>query len=113
MNNDDAAPNTDRSKDGRFVKGCRPSDYRPTGRPFHGTSDPRPGSRGFWQQSPEAILRRKGKAITRKCIELALAGDVMMLRLCLERLIAPMTASMANFEDRIALLEAAREKGLH
>jgi hypothetical protein len=110
MNNDDAAPNTNRPMGGRFR---RPSDYQPTGRPFHGTSAPRPGSRGFYNQSPQAILLRKGKAITKKCIELALAGDVTCIKICMSRLIAPATSSILEFENRIAILEAARERGLN
>jgi hypothetical protein len=37
----------------------------------------------------EALLEGDAEALTRKAIELALAGDAVALRLCLERLVPP------------------------
>jgi hypothetical protein len=102
---------TDRTKDGRWAKGNSFAGHSPG--PMGFRSNPRPGSGGFYNQSAQAILVRKSKAITKVCIQKALAGDVTCIRICMERLCPPMTASMAEFEDRIALLEAAREKGMH
>ena len=36
-----------------------------------------------------ALLDREAEQITRKCVELAKAGDTTALRLCLERLLPP------------------------
>jgi Family of unknown function (DUF5681) len=37
----------------------------------------------------EALLDGEAEALTRKAVEMALAGDVMALKLCLERLLPP------------------------
>ena len=37
----------------------------------------------------EALLDGEAEALTRKCIELAMAGDPFALKLCLERLVPP------------------------
>jgi hypothetical protein len=70
----------------------------------------RPRGLGFWQQNATACLFRSGKRITKMCIKLALAGDSVLLKACLERLIAPATSSTAELERRIAELEAAAEQ---
>jgi hypothetical protein len=91
-----------------------PPEIKPGRRPFHGTSDPRPGSKGFYNKSPKAILLAKGKLITKKAIEMALAGDVVLLKCCLERLLPPARVDVDELELRLARLEAAtKNESLH
>jgi hypothetical protein len=47
------------------------------------------GSKHKATLAAQALLDGKSEQLTRKCIEMALAGDPMALRLCLERLIPP------------------------
>jgi hypothetical protein len=63
---------------GRFLKG---SSGNPAGRP--------PGLRNAAALFAERLLDGEAEALTRKAVELALAGDGRALRLCLERLLAP------------------------
>jgi hypothetical protein len=63
---------------GRFVRGC---SGNPAGRPK--------GCHDHASRGARALLAGEGEALTRKAIELALAGDAMALRLCLDRLIGP------------------------
>lgn len=53
----------------------------PNGRPV--------GSRNRVTIAAEALLDGEGEAITRKAIELAKAGDLSAIRLCLERFLPP------------------------
>ena len=53
----------------------------PAGRP--------PGIRNRGTELAESLLAEEAAALTRKAVELALAGDGAALRLCLERLVAP------------------------
>ena|SRR5690242_12330762 len=60
------------------------------GRPFEkgnklGRGRP-PGSRNAATLALEALMEGEGETLTRKCIELAKAGDMTALRLCLERI---------------------------
>ena len=63
---------------GQFSKG---TSGNPSGRP--------PGSRNQATLLIESLLEGEAEQVTRKVIELALAGDITALRLCLERLIPP------------------------
>ena len=45
------------------------------------------GARNKTTLAAEALLDGEAEAITRKCIELAKAGDITAIRLCLERII--------------------------
>ena len=63
---------------GHFSKG---TSGNPSGRP--------PGSRNHATALMESLLEGEAEQLTRKAIELALAGDITALRLCLERLIPP------------------------
>jgi hypothetical protein len=47
------------------------------------------GTRNKATQSAELLLDGEAEALTRRAVELALAGDGMALRLCLERIIPP------------------------
>jgi Family of unknown function (DUF5681) len=48
-----------------------------------------PGTRHKVSLAAEALLDGKSEALTRKAIDLALAGDTTALRLCLERILPP------------------------
>jgi hypothetical protein len=61
-----------RKADGKFTKGN-------PGRPH--------GSRHKTTLAVQSLLDGEGEALTRKAVELALAGDVTALRLCLDRII--------------------------
>ena len=60
----------------------------------------------------EALLDGEAEALTRKAIELAKAGDLVALRLCLDRICPPRKDAFtrvldaAEFEERISRLEA-------
>lgn len=53
----------------------------PNGRPV--------GSRNSATVAMDALIDGEAEAITKKCIELAKAGDSIALRLCMERLVPP------------------------
>ena len=72
---------------GRFV---RERSGNPAGRPK--------GCRDHAGRAARALLAGEGEALTRKAIELALAGDPMALRLCLERLIGPCRERAVEFD---------------
>ena len=65
-----------RGSQGRFAKG---TSGNPSGRPV--------GSRNQSTLLLEELLDGEGEALTRKAIELALQGDSIALRLCMERLL--------------------------
>ena len=46
----------------------------------------------------EALLEGEGEALTRKAIELAKAGDMTALRLCLDRIVPPRKDSPVAFD---------------
>jgi hypothetical protein len=49
----------------------------------------RPGTRHRATQAAERLLDGETDALTRKAVDLALAGDTVALRLCLERILPP------------------------
>jgi hypothetical protein len=58
------------------------------GRPFPPGNPGRPkGARHKVTQAMEALLAGEGEALTRRAIDMALAGDAVALRLCLDRLL--------------------------
>ena len=84
------AQEEERDAQGRFLKGVsgnpegryKPGESgNPAGRP--------PGTRNRATESAELLLEGEAEALTRKAVELALGGDPMALRLCLDRLIPP------------------------
>lgn len=78
MSSEPAVPvNDGRNSDGTFGKGNRAN---PTGKPK--------GARHRTTLAVEALLEGEHLALTRKAIEVALTGDTVALRLCLDR-IAP------------------------
>ena len=70
--------NTGRNQDGRFADGV---SGNPTGKPK--------GARHRVTRAIEELLEGQHEALTKKAIELALAGDGPALRLCLDRLAPP------------------------
>jgi hypothetical protein len=71
-----------RSADGTFTTGN-------SGRPK--------GARNRATQAVLALLEGEGEALTRKAIEMALAGDGVALRLCLDRIAPPRKDSPVTF----------------
>jgi hypothetical protein len=71
-----------RSADGTFTTGN-------AGRPK--------GARNKATQAVLALLEGEGEALTRKAIEMALAGDGVALRLCLDRIAPPRKDSPVTF----------------
>ena len=68
--------------------------WKQRGRPFapgqSGNPAGRPkGARNRATVAAEALLEGEAETLTRKAVELALAGDVTALRLCLERVVPP------------------------
>jgi hypothetical protein len=60
------------------------------GRPFEPGNAGKPkGARHKATVATEALLDGEAEALTRKAVEMALAGDTTALRLCLERLLPP------------------------
>lgn len=53
-----------------------------------------PGTRDRATRAAEQLLAGEAKQLTRKCIQMALAGDVQAMRLCMER-IAPVRRGSA------------------
>ena len=100
-----------RDKAGRFLKGTVPN---PKGKPK--------GCRNKATLAAEALLDGEGEALTRKAIEMALAGDGATLKLCLDRLLPPrkdrpvridlpQLKSSADIAEAFAILAQAVAKG--
>jgi uncharacterized protein DUF5681 len=75
----------------------------PSGRPFEkgqsGNPAGRPpGSRNRATLAVEFLLEGEAEALTRKAVELALAGDTTALRLCLERILPQRKSRAVAFE---------------
>ena len=75
------------SQDNRWKKG---QSGNPNGRAA--------GSRNRATLAIEALLEGEGEALTRKAIELAKAGDMAALRLCLDRILPPRKDSPVAFD---------------
>lgn len=71
-------PETARAKQGRFRAG---TSGNPAGRP--------PGARNRATLAAEALLDGQAEALTTKAVAMALEGDSVALRLCLERVLPP------------------------
>src|SRR5215211_6395578 len=82
----------------------RPGTFRPgnRGRPV--------GARNRATLAAMALLEGEAEALTRRCVELALAGDATAMRLCLERLLPKSRAIRLPLPTRtLADLDAATE----
>jgi hypothetical protein len=70
-----------------------------------------PGSRNRATIAAEVLLEGEAEALTRKAIDLALAGDTTALRLCLERIVPQRKSRAVAFElppiDRVEDLAGA------
>ena len=63
---------------------------RGRGRPFEKGNAGRPkGARHRATLAAEALLDGESEALTRKAVELALAGDTVALKICLDRILPP------------------------
>jgi hypothetical protein len=83
----------DRDARGRFLKGRSGNPKGGFRKGRSGNPKGRPaGARNKATQSAELLLDGEAEALTRRAVELALAGDGMALRLCLERIIPPIAA---------------------
>src|SRR5712691_7176439 len=81
---------------------------RGPGRPFQRGNPGRPkGARHRATLAAEALLDGEAEALTRKAIELALAGDTTALRLCLDRVVPPRRERPVHF--KVPLLESASD----
>ena len=86
--------NAGREQDGRFSPGC---SGNPAGKKV--------GTRHKATRVALALLSGEVDVLTRKAVELALAGDTTALRLCLERLVppcreAPVSLDLPRLETR-------------
>jgi hypothetical protein len=75
-----------RDRRGRFARG---RSGNPAGRPR--------GCRDYVNRAARLLLAGEGEALTRKAVELALAGDPNALRLCLERIVGPYRERAVEF----------------
>jgi hypothetical protein len=76
--------------------------WRVRGRPFEkgrsgNPAGRRPGSRNRATLAAGALLAGESEALTRKAVELALAGDPTAMRLCIERLLPPCRERTVKF----------------
>src|SRR3979490_191990 len=88
----------ERDRRGRFARG---RSGNPAGRPR--------GCRDHVNRAARLLLAGEGEALTRKAVELALAGDPAALRLCLERIGGPDRERAAAL--RIPPIPTARSAG--
>lgn len=72
---------------GKFVKG---QSGNPTGRPS--------GVRNKATLALEALLEGEAEAITRKCVNLAKAGDLVAIKLCIDRLLPVRRSAKLNIK---------------
>jgi hypothetical protein len=75
---------------------------RVRGRPFEkgrsgNPAGRRPGTRNKATLAAAALLAGESEALTRKAVELALAGDPTAMRLCIERLVPPCRERIVKF----------------
>ncbi len=69
------------------------------GKPFEPGNPGKPkGARSRATIAAEALLSGEAEGLTRKVIELALGGDTVALRLCMERLVPPRKDSPITLE---------------
>ncbi len=90
-------------KDTKFKPG---QSGNPAGKPS--------GARHKTTIAAQALLDGEGEALTRKCVELALEGNIPALRLCLERILPPsrerpVKISLPNTSSAEGIDQAAEE----
>ena len=69
------------------------------------------GSRNKASVAVDALLDGEAEALTRKAIDLALAGDTVALRLCMERICPPRRASPRQAQDGFSGYASGRSSG--
>ncbi len=79
------------------------SGQKQRGRPFAKGQSGNPagkpkGARNRSTLAAEALLDGEAEKLTRKAIEMALAGDVVALKLCMERIIPPRKDRLVQFD---------------
>ena len=89
--------------EGRCIAVKTAKKQRGPGRPWpkrtSGNPAGRPkGSRNKATLAAQELLDGEAEALTRKCVELALAGDITALRLCLDRILPPRKDRPVRFE---------------
>src|SRR5215217_8503149 len=97
-------PATERNNGSDSEQATRPGTFRcgNPGRPA--------GARNRATLAAIALLEGEAEALTRRCVELALAGDTTAMRLCLERLLPKSRAVRLQLPMRtLADLDAATE----
>jgi hypothetical protein len=97
----DPVTTTERSAEGKFRKG---KSGNPQGRPV--------GSRNKSSFFLEALIEGEGEKLTRKVIDMALEGNLVALRLCIERLLPPrrdrsISVSLPEIKDATSARAAA------
>lgn len=85
---------------------------KPRGRPFEKgrSGNPRgrrPGSRNKASLAAERLLDGEAEALTRRAVDLAIAGEPAALKLCLERILAPRRERAVRF--RLPPIERAAD----
>jgi hypothetical protein len=85
---------------------------RGPGRPFRAGQSGNPmgkplGTRNRATRAAETLLDGEAEALTRKAVELALAGDTTALRLCLDRILPPRKSRPVTL-DLPAVTDAAK-----
>lgn len=89
-----------RRRDGTWKKGV---SGNPNGRPK--------GSRSAATRIAQAVLSGDAEMLAAKAVELALAGDVSALRLCLARLVPPVRGELLELPDDFPGLEEGGVRG--
>jgi hypothetical protein len=75
-----------------------PKQLRPFQKGKSGNPSGRPkGARNKATLAMEALLNGEAEALTRKAVEMALAGDITALRLCLDRIMPPRRSRVVPF----------------
>lgn len=91
-----------------------PGDGRPFEEGQSGNPSGRPkGSRNRSTKALEAIFEGEAEALTRKAIEMALEGDTVALRMCMDRLMPvrkdrPITFTLPEIESAADLTKATK-----
>ena len=75
-----------------------PAENTGSGRFQHGNPGKPKGARSRATLAAEALLDGEAEGLTRKAVEMALGGDTVALRLCLERLVPPRKDTPLTFD---------------
>src|SRR5215471_21512211 len=81
---------------------------RGPGKPFQpGNPGRPPGARHKATLAAEALLDGEAEGLTRKCVEAALAGDSVALRICMDRILPPRKERPVSF--KVPALQSAED----